>query len=157
MKIIVGQYPPLIDQIDEVFDVRHKTVFFAWGDTIYNPLGKSINPEIIAHEKMHGQRQGNDIKGWWLRYIADQKFRMIEEFLGHAAEYNHLLNMHGVGRNARRVTLAKTAERFVHPLYRYQPRPKLHYVKEVIVKLRDDIAKTGYVPTWTENSNFLAL
>ena len=57
MRVVVG-LPPLFGEIDAAFDVRGKAIIFAWGDTIFDPNGGGVPPELLAHEAVHGERQG---------------------------------------------------------------------------------------------------
>lgn len=124
-QIIVKDYPPLFDEIDAVFRVRGKDVFYAWGDRIFNPNGLIIPPELLAHEAIHGQRQGTNeqsIIDWWKRYIHEPSFRLAEEIPAHQAEYQYLME-HGNNR-ARRAALKETASRLASPLYGRMITPK---------------------------------
>lgn len=86
MKIIVAR-PPLFGRIDEKFKIAGKPVIFAFGDVIYNPENVVVPPELVKHEEVHSQRQGDNPLGWWTRYIDDQRFRFDEELPAHRAEY----------------------------------------------------------------------
>ena len=116
MMRIVRDYPPLMDEIDAKFHVRGKPITYAWGTTIYNPLNLVIPPQLIAHEAVHGQRQGRDIVGWWRRYIDDVAFRLAEEIPAHRAEYLNLVEGQP-NRQQRRQALKITAKRLAAPLY----------------------------------------
>jgi len=125
MRIVIAE-PPLIDRIDEAFKVRGKPVIFAWGDKIYNPMGINVGPELVAHEKVHGERQiaqfgDDDVEGWWDRYIEDPQFRLAEEIPAHVAEYAFLCgtNAHrwNSQRNMRRTYAAAIARKLSSPLY----------------------------------------
>ncbi len=105
-----------MDEIDEKFHVRGKPVIYAWGTTIYNPSNFDIPPQLMAHEAVHGQRQGSDIVGWWRRYIDDVAFRLAEEIPAHRAEYLALVGGQP-NRQQRRQALKKTAKRLAAPLY----------------------------------------
>lgn len=119
----VRDVPPLFAEIDAAFNVRGKPVIYAWGDKIYNPMGVELTPELIAHESVHGQRQGNDIEGWWRRYIADPHFRLLEEIPAHVDEFVSLCLQHRskwVSQRAmRRTFAAHVARRLMAPLYGY--------------------------------------
>lgn len=134
--IVKHERPPNFDAIDAAFHVEGKPIIFAYGLTIFNPDGGPIRPELIAHEAVHGFRQGDDIEGWWTRYIADPKFRLDEEIPAHQAEYAHFCrnNRAGQARNSRRLYLHHVAARLASPLYgqmiRYEHARKL--VKEAI-------------------------
>lgn len=114
MRIVIAR-PPLYDLINSKFRIAGKSVFFAWGDVIYNPAGVQIPPSLIAHESVHGRRQGSDIEGWWGRYIDDPQFRLAEEIPAHIAEYRFLCE--NAGRHDRRAGLAIIAKRLSGPLY----------------------------------------
>ena len=135
--IIRVERPPLYEEIDAAFHIQGKPIIFCFGLTIYNPAGGPIRPELIAHEAVHGFRQGTDIEGWWRRYIADQNFRLDEEIPAHQAEYAHFCqhNPHHARRNNRRLYLHHVASRLASPLYgkmiRYEDARRL--MKEALV------------------------
>lgn len=90
---VLTMFPPNYRDIVKAFPIiRGKTVAFAYGGTIYNPNRWDMPPQIIAHEKVHMERQGSDPAGWWTRYIAEPIFRLDEEILAHRAEV-HFLGM----------------------------------------------------------------
>ena len=64
-----------------------KTTVFCYGDTIFNPSGGEVPEDVIFHEQVHSDRQGNDPKGWWLKYINDRDFRLKEEVLAFGGQY----------------------------------------------------------------------
>lgn len=113
--------PPLIDEIDAAFGVRGKPILFAFGDKIYNPAGVDVPPEIVVHETVHGERQGDDVFGWWRRYIADPVFRLEEELPAHVAEFQELCTLQASRwvshRNMRRTLAAHVARKLSAPLY----------------------------------------
>lgn len=128
--IIVRERPPMFDEIDKAFNVRGKPVLFAWGDRIFIPSGSPEVPQhLMAHEQAHGIRQLTfgasmdqrtpgeaRIVLWWRRYIDDPKFRLVEEIIGHKAEFEALCRAGG-GRQERRRHLASTAAKLAAPLY----------------------------------------
>lgn len=86
---IVNTRPPMYDEIVAAFPgATDPGVIFCWGDTIHTQLGAEvvIPEELIAHEAVHCERQGADVAAWWRHYIADERFRLIEEFPAHVAE-----------------------------------------------------------------------
>ncbi len=113
---VVHDYPPLMDEIDKKFHVRGKPVIYAWGELIYNPTGQTIAPQLLAHEAVHGRRQGSDVFGWWRRYIDDAAFRLAEEIPAHRAEYLALIGGQP-NRHTRRRAMKATARRLAAPLY----------------------------------------
>ena len=113
---IVFDVPPLFDEIDAAFHVAGKPVIYAWGNVIYNPQRVDIPDPLKAHEAVHGLRQGQDIVGWWRRYIDDVEFRLGEEIPAHKAEYDVLIKR-GADRNQRRRLLKFVAGRMANPIY----------------------------------------
>lgn len=115
--IEVFEQPPMIDQILGRFGSRILNgVVFAWGNKIYNPSRMTLHPHLIAHESIHGARQGTDIEGWWKRYLTDPKFLLNEEILAHRAELEQLVAT-ASNRHARRQALIQTAKKLSSPLY----------------------------------------
>jgi hypothetical protein len=129
--------PPMFEEIAATFSLaRKQNVVFAWGDTIYNPGGGRLSPEIHVHEAVHGKRQGADVEGWWRRYIAEPAFRLEEEIPAHIAQYRAFCVNHtkGNARNQRRLYLHHVAKCLASPLYgsliRYDDARKL--IKEAV-------------------------
>lgn len=118
MRVVVAR-PPMFAEIDAAFHIAGQRVIFAWGDTIYNPMGVDITPELQAHESVHRDRQGSAPELWWKIYIADPQFRLNEELPAHEAEYREFCrnNRNGTRRNARRLYLHQLASRLASPLY----------------------------------------
>ena len=112
----VFEYPPMFDLIDAKFRVAGRPIIFSWGGIIYNPQRIEVTPALRAHEAVHGARQGDDIRGWWRRYIDDPVFRLVEEIPAHRAEYQQLL-AECDNRRARRLYLKQMAKRLASPLY----------------------------------------
>lgn len=123
---VVIDRPPLYDEIVAAFGLKRKdAIVFSWGkDRIYNPDGVTIPPYLVAHEAVHGERQGQgqQIIDWWKQYIEDRAFRLQEEIPAHLAEYQHILR-HG-NRHNRRAALLITADRLAAPLYGQMITPK---------------------------------
>ena len=115
MKIVVA-FPPLYEKILKAFPlVASRRVIFAWSDRIYNPHNVVIGPSLIAHESVHGHRQGDCVEEWWERYMDEPTFRLAEEIPAHIAEYEVLS---GFGsRHERRRARAIVAARLTDPLY----------------------------------------
>lgn len=114
---IAEDYPPLFDEIAERFPAaRGKGVIFAFGSIIYNPSGIHISRALFAHETMHGQQQGDDVTGWWRRYMDDVEFRLEQEIPAHQAEYRFAM-LDAKDRNDRRFMTKAIAARLAGPLY----------------------------------------
>jgi hypothetical protein len=117
---IVRDFPPNYVAIALAFDLRGRKPVFAWWDVIFNPHGIEIGPELMAHEALHADRQKRwpgGAEAWWQQYIADPRFRLMEELLAHVAEYRAYLETNGDTRQVRRVVLARLATRIASPLY----------------------------------------
>jgi hypothetical protein len=114
--IIVNAYPPLFDEIDARFHIGDRAVLFAWGDWLFNPKDVRVPAALVEHEKVHGRRQGDDITGWWRRYIDDDKFRLEEEIIAHRAEYQQMCK-DSRRRFDRRKALRIVAGKLAAPLY----------------------------------------
>ena len=112
---VVCDFPPNFAELDRVFGIGNKPVVFAWGQTIYRPNGGKVSASILAHEAVHGHQQGDDIPGWWRRYIDDPAFRLEQEIPAHRAEYLVLID--GVSRQVRRNSLRIVAKKLAGPLY----------------------------------------
>lgn len=119
MRVIVA-YPPMFEEIAAAFPTARKPgVIFSWGETLYNPSGRDIKPQLMAHEAVHSQRQGTtdaSIREWWKAYINDPAFRLEEELLAHRAEFR-AMRASTKDRNARERELDEIARRLASPLY----------------------------------------
>ena len=80
-------YPPNIEEIRKHFKINDRVVF-TYGDTIYNPGGGKINQDLMEHERTHFVQQGNNVEGWWDKYIRDVSFRMSQELEAYKVQYN---------------------------------------------------------------------
>lgn len=129
MKIVVDR-PPMFDEINKAFNIINTKVIFAWGDIIYNPSNFDIPPELIAHEEVHGKRQGDDIEGWWQNYLQSPSFRLEEEIPAHQAEYQWMCK--NGNRGHRRKALKFVASRLAAPLYGRMTTPS--NAKRLILK-----------------------
>lgn len=116
MKVIIA-YPPLYDRIKKKFDVEGKQVFFCWGDTIYNPSGVDIPPQIHVHERRHSHQQSSDPESWWLKYIDDVDFRLNQEIDAHRDELQFVLSNPRYSRRDRRAAKITIPSRLCGPLY----------------------------------------
>lgn len=116
MTQIIPENPPLFDELDAAFKIAGKSVIFAFGDRVYNPQRIAMTVPLMAHEAVHGQRQGSDIMGWWRRYIADPEFRLAEEIPAHRAELVEMLRL-TTNRVERRQIILVVALKLCSPLY----------------------------------------
>ena len=116
---IICEFPPIYPKIAETFNLHgRRDVVFSFGALLYNPHGLFIPNEILKHEAVHGERQGEgveDVLNWWQRYIEDSLFRFVEEAHAHRAEYRWLA-VHA-GRRDRRRAVKQVAAKLASPLY----------------------------------------
>ena len=86
---ISDKEPPyqLLRQCQEKFDLTGKQPCFMVGDTLYNPFKGHIDETLIAHETVHGMQQGDDILGWWHKYLEDKDFRFKQELEAYRVQY----------------------------------------------------------------------
>lgn len=119
--VIAKAPPPNAGAIEKVFPgvtSGERPIFFCYGRVIYNPSGADIPLQIIAHEAVHSLQQNSDIggvEGWWLAYLASEKFRYKQELEAHQAEYTFFRTLNN--RHFSRQYLTGIAERLAGPLY----------------------------------------
>lgn len=113
--IIIKGFPPNIDEIRSRFKLKG-TEIFCWGNKIYVPSGSNLPPELIAHENVHRQQQGDDIEGWWDKYLNDAEFRFDQELAAHRVEYKTYCYS-GVTRGQRRMYLRVVSHRLASAMY----------------------------------------
>lgn len=81
-------YPPNYQLIKGFFpDLEAFDPIFCYGETIYNPFGREITPDLVAHETVHSKQQGHDPEAWWTRYGIDPAFRLSQEIPAYHAQY----------------------------------------------------------------------
>lgn len=121
MSIVVGD-PPNIEAIKAVFPIVasrfQRGIYFCYGDTIYNPCGRPIEKQLIAHEAIHAlqTRDAGGPEKWWEIYLTNQERRFEFEVEAHRVEYASII-ADGYARPIRRRYLAFCAERLAGPLY----------------------------------------
>lgn len=64
-----------------------KDAVFCYGDTIYNPNGRDITPDVEVHELVHSKQQGDNPESWYNFYINDPKFRLKQEVEAYGTQY----------------------------------------------------------------------
>lgn len=87
---IIKEHPPIYDKIIEAGMSPSSTAIYAYDGSIYNPSGKEIPDDIIAHEKVHLKQQDSGSDYWWSRYLDDQYFRIDQEAKAYAVQYDFL-------------------------------------------------------------------
>ncbi len=115
---IVQSFPPNFASIHRVFpNASGPGVLFAYAPDIYSMYVTEIPPEMLAHEKVHIERQEayeGGVEAWWARYLVDAEWRYNEELLAHRAEYQYLS---GLSRQLRRSALKTVAKKLSGALY----------------------------------------
>ena len=80
--------PPNYLDIVKVFpNIKLDTTLFCYGDTIYNPGGRTISPDLEIHEDTHRKQQGHAPEVWWEQYLHDTTFRLNQEIEAYAKQY----------------------------------------------------------------------
>ena len=107
--------PPVWDAVNAAFDLQGGEIF-CYGNIIYVPSGGALPPELIAHEKVHREQQGDDVDGWWELYIEDAEFRLEMEMEAHIKEYRVYCLRHKWPHD-RKVYLVLLGGRLASPMY----------------------------------------
>jgi hypothetical protein len=83
--IVKKEPPPMYETI--LAELKPQgTAFFCYGNTVYSPSGADVPEDILFHEQVHSERQGNNPMGWWSQYLIDPSFRLKEELLAYQAQ-----------------------------------------------------------------------
>jgi hypothetical protein len=89
-------YPPHWDFIGRMFpEAKEYKAIFAFGDTIYNPFGAEITPDLEVHEEVHSKQQGDNPFDWWYRYATSKDFRLSQELDAYAKQYRFVIDTLG--------------------------------------------------------------
>lgn len=83
------EYPPNYEEIKQYIDIVGHPAF-PWGNIIYNPFKKEIPPDVIYHELVHTEQQGDNIEMWWKKYLMDIEFRFDQEREAYAKQYHFI-------------------------------------------------------------------
>ncbi len=76
--ITSNEFPPNIHDIRKALNLSGDEIF-TYGKIIYNPNKKSLTPDLINHESLHIQQQGDNPDNWWRLYLLDKIFRCSQE------------------------------------------------------------------------------
>lgn len=113
---IIKAYPPNIEKIRKVFNLKGQKVIFAYGNVIYNPSGATLTRDLIIHETTHSLQQGKKIEAWWDRYLSDTEFRIMQELEAYTYQYKSFCEDHKDG-NLRSKFLHRIVSDVSGPLY----------------------------------------
>jgi len=114
---IKNEKPPIWENACAAFQINPKNTIFTYGDIIYNPGGKTLSEDVIAHETVHIQQQsvdGPDL--WWGKYLRDPEFRIQQEVRAYAAQFAFLISKYK-DKNQRVRILMDLAQLLSGPLY----------------------------------------
>lgn len=106
--------PPNYGKLVEVFGAGAlRRAVFTYGDTIYNPKGGRITPDLMAHEQVHERQQAAiGVEVWWGRFLADPSFRLEQELEAYRTQFHSV-----PGRKNRRELLPHIVRSLAGPLY----------------------------------------
>lgn len=116
MMKILKENPPNYGIVSKTFDLSGKKVVFTYGDTIYNPGGYNIPPDLIVHEEIHSKQQGSEPGKWWDRYLTDVIFRLTQELEAYHSQYKFVDSM-SVPKRVVKNFLTKLALDLSGPMY----------------------------------------
>lgn len=87
---IENKLPPNYSEIIKYLS-PNKEATFCYGDKVYNPSKKELQPDIIRHEEVHQAQQKKytspDI--WWQKYLTDKDFRLSQEIEAYGEQYKY--------------------------------------------------------------------
>ena len=112
---IVKKLPPNYWEIKHALELKGDEIF-AYGDTIFNPSGKEIAPDIELHEQIHCEQQGTNPEMWWTQFLIDREFRLDQELETYAKQCLGVKK--AVGDRAFKDCLDECAMNLSSPRYR---------------------------------------
>lgn len=120
MKVTTTK-PPIYDEANKLFKLEENKMaaIFTYGDTIHNPFGCALTPELIRHEETHMEQQDGHPEVaaiWWKRYLQDPQFRLDQEAEAYGMQYK-MLCQSVKDRNARARYLYQIAGHLCGPMY----------------------------------------
>lgn len=99
------------------FDPHH--TIFTFGNSIFNPGGHTLSPDIIHHELVHVRQQKGSSKDatlWWKKYFKDTTFRLEQEIEAYSAQYRFFCK-YKKDRNLQSKFLMIVASHLSSPMY----------------------------------------
>lgn len=117
---ILTERPPIFNKIIEAgLKPNELKTIYTYGDTIYNPGGMEIPPDLICHEMVH-MRQQREMEGgpdgWWDLYLKNANMRLEWEVEAYVAQYKYFCSRKK-SRNAQLSILAAIAIILSGPTY----------------------------------------
>ena len=92
MKIL-NEQPPILDKLLKAGLKPQKTTVFAYGDTLYNPSGVEIPPDILVHEEVHIRQQKDNKNACLEKYLNDKEYRLKVEVEAFREQYKFVCEM----------------------------------------------------------------
>ena len=85
---IKEEFPPNFSEIQKYLPATENATF-CYGEIIYNPSKKNLNPDVIHHEEVHSkqQEQFTSPEIWWFKYLNDLEFRKEQEIEAYGSQY----------------------------------------------------------------------
>lgn len=117
-RIVIGK-PACFDRVSAAFGLQDKRgLIMTIGATCWNVDGWHMDEPLIAHEKLHSQRQlaYGDLDGYLDLYLTNPEFRFAEELLAHQEEWRCIKDTIPL-RSARRERLWVAVDRLSSPMY----------------------------------------
>ena len=111
---VVNNWPPNIAKI-KTFAEIFPGVVFTYGNIIYNPFNVEIQSDLMVHEQVHMNQQGEFPEEWWNRYCRDIDFRLRQEVEAYGEQY--LFIKKHVGTKRMKSVLFKMADALSSALY----------------------------------------
>lgn len=117
MNLIKGK-PPVYDKIIQAgLKPRHNTVFTYGEDLYIQDIDENlIDDLLLSHEEVHTRQQGDDVEGWWDKYLSDKQFRYEQELEAYGIQYKALIDS-GAKDRAKKWFLYMFASDLASPMY----------------------------------------
>lgn len=80
------------------------SICYTYGELCYSPI--ELTRDLIVHESVHTEQQGDNPDAWWSRYGEDKEFRYSQELEAYRAQYKYILS------NSSRAVAFDHAKRF---------------------------------------------
>jgi len=116
---VVIDLPPMYREIVRRFPAAMSNgVVFTWGDTLYNPSGTHIGPDLFVHEELHTAQQVwvGGPEAWWRRYFIDPAFVLDQEARAYGRQLAWI-HAHHPNRGRRARELHQLARELASPIY----------------------------------------
>lgn len=120
--IIRNEKPPIFEEAQKLFNLpADQVTFFTYGNTLFNPSGAEVTPDLIRHEEIHAEQQEHHptvAKLWWERFLHDAEFRIEQEAEAYGAQYKFIIAQPAYAdRNKRARLLWEFAKVLSGPMY----------------------------------------